>query len=117
LTIKYGQDDFVFDEDGHIYNQKSAADIDQYNQFYQVNLAKSAETTDLSALPVQKIIMSNPNLSGLISVIATSHQTIWINRLNNTIEIVENVPDPKAQYVTSTMKIMISDTPAEAMQK
>ncbi len=117
LTIKYGQDDFIFDQNGQIYNQKSAQDIDQFNQFYGVQLNKVSATDDLSALPVKKIILANPNLGGLIVVKATEHQTLWINRLNNAIEVVEAVTTQQTSSISASMSISVTDSAKEAIKQ
>ncbi len=122
MTVKYDQDDFVFDQNGHNYLDKTPAEIALFNQFYGEKLLQPLSLTDqiknnpdLSPMPVSQITIANPKLAGLLVVTATSYQHLWINRASGTIEVVENVLNPTASIITSSLKVYVVHHPNEVL--
>lgn len=122
LTLKFSQDDFIFDKTGQIYNLKTPAEISAFNHFYNIDLLKPVSNdktsllqTDFAQLPSQ-ITIANPNLNGLLVIQGSPSQILSINRLSNAIEILEMNPDLTKKSISSSLKIFIINKPGDATE-
>lgn len=113
MTLKFSDEDFIFDQRGKMYNEKNAEDIAFFNTSYFLNLQMGKVMESIQKTQVKKLFLVNPYLSGTIVIEANENQTLWVNHLSNAIEVTEPLIDPSSSTIITSMKLTVVSSPGE----
>lgn len=88
MTMSYNDDDFLFDQNGELYTNKSADDIELFRRFYQFNLNPSESTESAMLINPRYLFIINPTTSGILRLNCTTENIKHVT-INKSLRLIE----------------------------
>jgi hypothetical protein len=110
-TLSFDPEDYVFDSQGHLYTEKSPAEIALFQRLYNIVLTPN-NSPDPQLVADSKVIIVNPHLTGQLVITKDANQLLQVDTRYGLVELIQPLPKnyQSTQPIITHLSIKTSDT-------